>query len=307
MSSQYSFGRVVIAGGSGFIGTSLASYLNQRGYDVVILSRQNSNTSNYRYARWDARSIGDWVRELDGAVGIVNLVGRSVDCIKTPAHQDEILRSRVEATRILGRAMRSVSSPPPTWVQMSTAHIYGDPPEIVCDESTLPGIGLAPTVGIAWEQEFSKAKLPSQREVVLRTSFVVGRHGGAMQRFKLLARFGLAGTIAGGKQGISWIHEDDMNAILERAMFNETMTGIYNVTSPNPVSQKVFMRELRRAIHVPIGLPATAWMVRIGAPLLLKSDPDLALYGRYVIPARLISEGYQFKFSNCAEALKNLL
>lgn len=307
MSAQKSLGRVVIAGGSGFIGMSLASHLDQAGYEVVILSRRLNESSAYRHAQWDARTLGKWSDELRGATAVVNLVGRSVDCIKTPDHQDEILRSRVEATSVLGIAMRSIESPPPVWIQMSTAHIYGDPPEIICDESSVLGIGLAPTVGKAWEDEFSKAILPNQRGVVLRTSFVVGRSGGAMQRFKLLARLGLAGTIAGGKQGISWIHEYDINAIIERSISNETMSGIYNVTSPNPVSQKDFMRELRRAMRIPIGLPATEWMVRIGAPLLMRSDPELALYGRYVVPSRLIGEGFVFKFPQVAEALNDTL
>src|SRR5215470_15771362 len=126
--------RVVIAGGSGFLGISLATHLAAAGIPVVILSRHAPRPGPWRHVPWDARTLGDWSRELDGAAGLVNLVGRSVDCIKTPDHQDEIVRSRVEATRVLGQAMRGIDSPPPVWVQMSTAHIYGDPPDVICDE-----------------------------------------------------------------------------------------------------------------------------------------------------------------------------
>jgi NAD dependent epimerase/dehydratase family enzyme len=141
-------------------------------------------------------------------------VGRSVDCIKTPEHQDEILRSRIEATRVLGMAVRSISSPPPVWVQMSTAHIYGDPPHIICTEESPFGYGLAPFVGRAWEEEFRANVLPSQRGVVLRTSFVIGRDrgagGGALARLRMLVRLGLGGRVGSGTQGMSWIHETDM-------------------------------------------------------------------------------------------------
>ncbi len=172
--------RVVIAGGSGFLGVSLAHHLTAADFSVVLLSRRPPRVNGpWRHVDWDARSLGAWQTELDGAVGVVNLTGRSVDCIKTPDHQDEILRSRVEATRVLGIAVRAIDFPPPVWVQMSTAHIYGDPPEVTCTEASPFGYGLAPFVGRAWEDEFRTSVLPSQRQVILRTSFVLGRDRGA--------------------------------------------------------------------------------------------------------------------------------
>jgi len=173
-------GRVIIAGGSGFLGTSLAHHLTARGASVVVLSRGAPKVAGaWRHVSWDARSPGDWKRELDGAAGVVNLVGRSVDCVKTPDHQDEILRSRVEATNVLGEAMRAVEKPPPVWVQMSTAHIYGDPPSVVCSEESAFGCGFAPFIGKAWEKAFEESARPGQRKVILRTSFVIGRDRGA--------------------------------------------------------------------------------------------------------------------------------
>jgi uncharacterized protein (TIGR01777 family) len=241
----------------------------------------------------------------------VNLVGRSVDCIKTPDHQDEILRSRLEATRVLGLACRAIASPPSVWVQMSTAHIYGDPPDVTCTEESPFGYGFAPFVGRAWEEEFQASVLPSQRPVILRTSFVIGRDrgagGGALTRLRKLVRFGLGGTVGSGTQGMSWIHEADMNRIFERAVFEPTMRGAYIASSPHPVSQQVFLRTLRRAMGMPIGLPAFAWMVRIGAPLFLRTDPELALYGRYVISKRLQDEKFEFQFPLLSDALHNLL
>lgn len=311
MNAKETAGRVVIAGGSGFLGVSLASALAQRGLGVTIVSRTPPKIDGrWEHVAWDARSRGNWERTLDGAYGLVNLVGRTVDCIKTPDHCDEILRSRVEATLALGRGVRAVAAPPPIWVQMSTAHIYGDPPEVVCDEDSPTGYGLAPRVGAAWEDAFRTAVLPTQRAVVLRTSFVIGRDrgagGGAIARLRTLARFGLGGRVGSGAQGMSWIHEADMNSLFDRALFNPQMQGIYVASAPNPVSQREFMRELRRAMKMPIGLPAAAWMVNIGAPLLMRTDPELALYGRYVVSRRLRDEGFEFRFSTLRAALADL-
>jgi len=312
MTDELRASRIVIAGGSGFLGVSLARHLAAGGASVVVLSRHPPKTNGpWKHVRWDARSLGEWRRELDGAAGLVNLTGRSVDCIKTPDHQDEILRSRVESTRVLGAAVRSIDMPPPVWVQMSTAHIYGDPPEVVCSEESPFGYGLAPFVGRAWEEAFDASVLPSQRAVVLRTSFVIGRDqgagGGALARLTLLARLGLSGRIGSGTQGMSWIHSTDMNRLFECALIEPAMRGPYIASSPNPVSQQVFMRTLRTAIGVPIGLPAFPWMVRAGAKIFLRTDPELALYGRYVIPKRLQEEQFEFQFSKLDDALRDLL
>ena len=148
-------GPVVIAGGSGFLGSNLARFLHEKGIEVIVLSRKSSRQANTcRVVQWDARSLGDWSECLEGASGLVNLTGRTVDCIKTPDHCDEILRSRVESTLVLGKALKIIQQPPSVWVQMSTAHIYGDPPENVCDEDAAFGYGLAPQVGKAWEEAF---------------------------------------------------------------------------------------------------------------------------------------------------------
>jgi uncharacterized protein (TIGR01777 family) len=309
---------IVIAGGSGFLGVSLAEHLLAGGHRVVILSRSvprlgtgRKGGGEWEHVRWDARTLGGWERALEGADALVNLTGRSVDCIKTPDHQDEILRSRVESTRVLGRAVRALGAGPGVWVQMSTAHIYGDPPELVCDEDSPFGIGLAPAVGRAWEEEFAAAAVASQRKVVLRTSFVIGRDqgagGGALARLRAVARLGLGGRVGSGKQGMSWIHEEDMNRIFERAIFAGEMRGAYIASSPNPVSQEEFMRTLRRAMGMPVGLPAFEWMVRIGAPLVLRTDPELALYGRYVVPRRLLNEGFEFRHPRLEGAVASLL
>lgn len=304
--------RIVIAGGSGFLGISLARHLVASGASVILLSRNVPKVAGaWRHVPWDARSLSEWKRELDGAAGLVNLVGRTVDCIKTPDHQDEILRSRVEATHVLGKAMRAIDAPPPVWVQMSTAHLYGDPPAVTCTEDSPFGMGFAPFIGRAWEEAFQASALPTQRKVILRTSFVIGRDcgagGGALARLRTLVRIGLGGTVGRGTQGMSWIHELDMNRLFERALSDPLMHDAYIATAPNPLSQRAFMRELRKAMKMPIGLPAFEWMVRLGAPLLMRTDPELALFGRYLVSKRLGEMGFEFRFPNLREAFSDLL
>lgn len=299
--------KIIIAGGSGFLGLNLAQYLTELDYEVVLLSRNEPRRQGtWRFVRWDARSVGEWCRELEGAAAVVNLAGRTVDCIKTPDHCDEILRSRVEATEVLGKAVRNIQTPPPVWVQMSTAHRYGDPPECVCDEDSAFGYGLAPFVAREWEAAYARAVLPEMRQVILRTSFVVGRNGGALSRLSKLVRWGLGGTVGSGQQGMSWIHELDMNRLFFRAITAESMQGAYIATAPKPVSNAEFMRALRKSLKRPIGLPAANWMVRIGAPLLMRTDPELALYGRYCVSRRLREEGFEFSYSDLESALRDI-
>ena len=312
MVSSLESSKFVIAGGSGFLGLSLARHLTDRGASVVILSRSVPRIDGpWQHQVWDGRTLGPWKDALNTASGLVNLAGRSVDCIKTPDHQDEIVRSRVESTRILGAAMREIDFPPPVWVQMSTAHIYGDPPEVLCTEESALGYGLAPFVGKAWEEAYAASVLPSQRQVILRTSFVLGRNrgagAGALDTLLPLTKVGLGGKIGSGTQGMSWIHELDINRLLERGLTDAQMRGVYIASAPNPVSQVEFMRELRRAVGMPIGLPAFSWMVRIGARFLLRTDPELGLYGRYVHSRRLAEESFEFQLPTLHEALQELL
>jgi len=189
---------------------------------------------------------------------------------------------------------------------MATAHRYGDPPDAVCDEDSAFGYGLAPFVGAAWEDAFARAVPSQMRRVVLRTSFVLGRDGGALPRLTKLTRWGLGGKVGHGRQGISWIHEEDMNRLFARAIADDEMNGSYLATAPNPVSNSVFMRELRRALGIPFGLSAATWMVRLGAPLILGTDPELALYGRYCASRRLRDEGFEFVFPDLGPALRDL-
>ena len=297
--------KIIIFGASGFLGSNLAKFLNKQNYEVIMISRHSSGLEGLgKFYQWDAQNLGPWVKELEGADALVNLVGRSVDCIKSAENCDAILRSRVQSTELIGNALKKLRTPPKTWIQMSTAHIYGDPEDIVCTEDSPYGYGLAPFVGQAWEQAFHDSVLEGMRKVVLRTSFVLGKNGGALPRLAKIVKWGLGGKVSHGRQGISWLHEDDMNRIFLRAIEDDAMQGTYIASSPEPVSNAEFMRELRKALRVPFGLPGLSPLVKLAAPLIMKTDPELALYGRYCRPQKLLNEGFEFKFPNLDSALK---
>lgn len=300
--------KIIITGGTGFIGLSLAEHLSKKGLRPILIARNRpERKTEFDFVEWDAVNLGNWVDSINGALAIVNLTGRSVDCIKTPDNCDVILRSRVDSTCVIGAALKEVQNPPKSWIQMSTAHIYGDPPSAVCTENSATGYGLAPFVGKAWEEALLRSKPEGVREVRLRTSFVIGRNGGALSTLKKLAKLGLGGKIGNGRQGLSWIHEYDMNEIFYRAITEQNFNGVYIASSPNPVSNAAFMKALRRNLKVPIGIPSPEWITRLGARILFKTDPELAIYGRYVKPERLEAEGFRFAFPGLEEALNDLL
>jgi len=300
--------KIIIFGGTGFIGLSLAKHLQQKGFEPVLIARHApANTIPFEFVQWDAITLGKWTSVLDGAKAVINLAGKSVDCIKTPENCDIILRSRVDSTSLIGKAMKTVKSPPKIWVQMSTAHIYGDPPKQLCTESSSTGYGFAPFVGKSWEQAFLDSLPEGVRGVRLRTSFVIGKNGGALESLKRIVKLGLGGTVGSGQQGMSWIHEEDLNELIHQAIVNDAYENVYIASAPNPVSNKEFMKQLREKMKIFFGIPAPAFITRIGAKLIFRTDPELALYGRYVKSERLEKEGFKFKFPALSEALENLI
>lgn len=301
--------KVVITGGTGFIGKSLAKFLSEKGFEVVVIGRSASVSKNgIKSAQWDGKTLGKWTEELEEAAAVVNLAGKSVDCIKTKANREEILNSRIDSTKIIGQALYQCKNPPPVWVQMSTAHIYGDPhKEKITEDTPLGEEGLAPTVGKAWEKALLDYKPEPIREVRLRTSFVIGKNGGALVSLIKIARMGLGGRVGSGEQGISWIHEYDLNQIILQSIEDTHFEGAYICSAPTPVSQAEFMKTLRSVLNIPIGLPSPIWLTRLGANLVFRTDPELAIYGRYVVPKRLLNQGFQFKYQVLKTALEEII
>jgi uncharacterized protein (TIGR01777 family) len=237
---------------------------------------------------------------------VVNYVGRSVDCRKTPANRKVILESRIDSINALAAGFRESGSIPGVWVQAGTAHIFGDTGDELIDESSPIGTGFAPQVGTAWEKSLMDQDLHGCRRVIMRMSFVMGRGGGALTKLSRLARCFLGGTVGSGDQYISWIHVADLNAIVLRALFDPSVAGMYVVTAPQPVTNRQFMRLLRRAVHRPWSPPTPAPLVRVGSRLM-GSDPELALFGRRCVPTRLQRENFVFQFPELEPALADLM
>jgi len=300
--------RIIIAGGSGFIGRAIASALSSRGDDVVILTRSpRESRGNVRYVAWDGQTMTDsWLREIDVAHAVINLAGKNVNCRYTRRALEEIDRSRENAVRAVNDAINRCANPPGVLIQASTTAIYGDRGDEVCDESSRVGEGIPVQTATKWERAFDSVPTPRTRRVLLRMPFVLGRGGGVLKMLATMSRCFLGGTVGDGRQIISWIHIDDLVRIVLRAIDDEQMTGLYIAASPNAVTNAEFMRELRHAVHRPWSPPVPAVMVRLGC-FLLRTEPVLALTGRRAIPRRLSEDGIAFEHPRLPAALKSLL
>lgn len=301
-------GRVVIAGGSGFLGKALARFLESEGYEVVVLTRDpRSYRGSGRAVAWDGRSLDDsWAVLLEGATALVNLAGRAVDCRRTRKNGEEILESRVRSCEVLGEALRRVYRPPQVWVQATSLAIYGDAGDRVCLEWAHVPEGFPSEVCVAWEEALGRSIRPEMRWAALRIGFVLGRDGGALPTLAKIAELGFGGPIGSGRQWVSWIHIDDMMRIFLEAIRNPAIRGICNATGLQPVTNAEFMETLRRTLGVPLALPTPGWLVRMAAPII-GTDPDLALNGRRGLPCRIHGTGFRFRYHELGDALADLL
>lgn len=298
--------RIVMPGGSGFLGRNLRDRLVARGDSVVVLTRGAPGSGRgWESVHWDPSALGEWVSVLDGADAIVHLSGKRVDCRPTKRNLAELISSRVGPVRTVGRAWSQIAKPPPVWVQLSSLARYGDGGETIIDEHTVPFSDGPPQmvqVCTEWEAAFASVSRQVPRAVVLRAGIGLGGSGDpATERLMWLARMGLGGKVSSGEQWVSWVSIDDFMAVLIRAIDDDTMEGLYHVTSPNPIRNRDMMATYRRLVGRRFGLPSPAWMTNIGA-WLLGSDPALALTGRRAVPTRLLAEGYQFAMPDFEEA-----
>jgi uncharacterized protein (TIGR01777 family) len=297
--------KTVIAGGSGALGQRIARDLIRRGDDVVVLSRSATPVRWGRHVRWDGRTVGPWSSELDGAV-LINLCGELVFRRATPANIALLTSSRTEPTRALARACAGLDRPLPMLVQMSTLAIYGDAGEPVLDESAPPAGDPPQMAGVARAWEESAAGITAQRRVTLRTGIVFDPGTPAFDRLTGFVRWGLGGTMGSGRQWISWLHVDDLCAIMRHCIDDSALSGVVHATSPYPVRNRDLMATLRRALHRPVGLPSPEPVVRFGS-VFMGTDPMLALTGRRCIPRRLLDAGFTFAHPDLESAVTDLL
>lgn len=299
--------RIVLVGGSGFLGRGLRASLTALGHDVVVIGRgPTTQHAGWRSVHWDAATRGSWVNALEGADTIVHLAGKRVDTRPTVRNIGELISSREGTVKLVGQALQDLSQPPTTWVQLSSLAIFGDSGDALIDEATTPPAhGLAQQVEVVqrWEAAYRDASSGMQRKVLLRPAIGVGGSADpATRQLARLARLGLGGAIGGGQQWVSWIGALDFFELLQRSVLDNTMSGLYHLTSPTPVTNADFMRAYRLAVGRRFGVPSPRTVASVGA-WLLGSDPALPLTGRRCVPGRLLREGYTFKQTNVDTAV----
>jgi uncharacterized protein (TIGR01777 family) len=307
--------KIVIPGGSGQVGTILARAFHGDGHDVVVLSRR-PEMRGWRVVEWDGVTLGAWQLEIDGADVVINLAGRSVNCRYNAANRREILDSRTASTRAIGEAIGRASRPPHVWLQASTATIYAHRFDAANDERSgvLGGTERdAPDawrfsidVARAWERTCDEAVTPATRKVLLRSAMTMSAdEGGVFDALLGLVRRGLGGSAGSGRQFVSWIHYEDFVAAVRWLIERRDMDGAVNLASPHPLPNAEFMRMLREAYGVPFGLPARDWMLEIGAAFM-RTETELILKSRRVVPQRLLECGFTFKFPSWSDAAADL-
>lgn len=309
--------KVVIPGGSGSVGTVLGRHFHAAGDDVTVIARNIDSGATWRSLKWDGATLGPWTNAFDGADVVINLAGRSVNCRYTPENRKVIMESRTLTTRLVGEAISAAKRPPRVWMNASTATIYRHALDRPMDEKTgelggsEPGVPetwrFSIDVARAWEREFFDARADGVRKVALRMAIVMEPNPGST--FALLSKLvhaGLGGTNGNGRQMVSWLHDADLADMIEFLLARDDIDGIVNLSSPNPVPNRDFMRALRDAWGVKIGLPATEWMLQAGA-FVMRSETELVLKSRWVLPTRMLEAGYRFAYPTWSEAAADLV
>jgi len=308
--------RIVIPGGSGQVGHILTRHFHAAGHEVIVLSRHPQSAA-WRVAVWDALTPGPWVDLLERSDVCINLTGRSVNCRYNESNRRAIYESRIRSTALLNGVIASLQHPPGVWLNASTATIYRHALDRPMDEATGELGGNEPgapntwnfsiRVAKAWEDAFFSRPTPLTRKVALRSTMTFSPDpGGVFDVFLSLVRHGLGGTIGPGTQFVSWIHEADFVRAVEFLIASEELAGIVNLASPNPIPNRDFMHALRDAWGARLGLPTPKWMLEIGT-FLMRTESELVLKSRRVVPTRLLQAGFQFLYSKWPAAARELV
>jgi uncharacterized protein len=307
--------KIIIAGGTGQVGQILTRAFLAEDHDIVVLTRRPREHSAVKEVQWDAKNLGPWVEEIEASDVVINLAGRSVDCRYNPKNRQLIIDSRIDSTRAIGQAVAVAGRPPKVWLQASTATIYShryDRPNdeltgiIGGDEPDAPATWrFSIDVAREWEKAANEFTLPATRTVLLRSAMTMSPDKGGIFDILLgLVRKGLGGTCGDGRQYVSWIHEYDFVSAVKWLIENN-MAGPVNLASPEPLPNADFMRELRKAWGIRIGLPASRWMLEIGA-FFLRTETELILKSRRVVPTRLLDSGFEYRYSSWPVAAAEL-
>lgn len=299
--------KLIIAAGTGFLGKVLVEHFKNKATSIVILTRgENKSNGTIKYVHWDAHTLGPWKQELEDSDVLINMTGKSVDCRYHQKNKDLILSSRVASTAILGKAISLCKNPPKTWLNSSTATIYRHSLDKEMDETTGEiGTGFSVNVATNWENTFFSQQTPVTRKVALRTSIVLGKNGGALQPILNLVKIGFGGKQGKGNQKFSWIHETDFAKSLEFIIENPSIEGPINIVAPKPTDNSNLMKTLRNLSNIPFGIPLPKPLLEIGA-CIIKTETELILKSRNVIPKKLMDAGYQFTYPELSTAIKHV-
>lgn len=299
--------KIIIAGGTGFLGNCLKDHYKDTDTKIVILTRNvMPREENIAYVQWNGRDQCEWSEALEGADVLINLTGRSVDCRYNKKNKAEIYSSRLDSTTALGVAIARCENPPRLWINSSSATIYRHSLDRDMDEYTgEAGTGFSVDVCQRWEKTFLDSATPGTRKVIIRTAIVLGKKGGALKPLTVFAKTGLGGPQGRGYQYVSWVHEKDFVSIIDFIIAHEEIQGVYNLAAPNPIPNKEFMKILRQIHKVRVGMPMPAWLLTAGA-LLIRTEPELVLKSRRVVPTKLLASGYRFHFADIRSSLTDL-
>jgi uncharacterized protein (TIGR01777 family) len=308
--------KIVIPGGSGQVGRILARHFHKTGQRVAVLSR-NPRPAPWHVVGWDGHTAGPWVTELEGCDVCINLTGRSVNCRYYQANRDAIFESRIRSTLLLHEVIAALEQPPRLWVNASSATIYRHALDRPMDEvngelgGSDPGApntwNFSIDVAKRWEAAFFSTSTPHTRKVATRSAMTFSPdRGGVFDVLLGLVRHGLGGNQGPGTQFVSWIHETDFVRAMEVLIACEDLEGIINLAAPDPLPNREFMRCLREACGIRIGLPLPEWLLEIGA-FFMRTETELILKSRRVVPGRLLSAGFQFVYREWPSAARDLV
>jgi uncharacterized protein (TIGR01777 family) len=302
--------KVILFAANGFIGRSIINYVAayQKEYTLIAVSRKfiPNLPPQTQQVIWDGKTFGNWTTHLEGADLIINLAGKSVNCRYTEKNKAAIFASRLDSTRIIGEAIQDCTQKPLCWINCASATIYEHALEKAnTEEKGIIGQGFSVNVCRAWEKAFFAFRDLPTRQLLVRSTIVLGKNGGVYPVLKKLARFGLGGKMGPGNQFVSWIHIHDFCRALFFLFEKEHRFSIYNLGTSHPVQNQNFQKELRASLHIPYFINQPKWMLKLGAALI-GTETELILKSRYVLPENLQQEQFRFEFPTIQSCLKDL-
>jgi uncharacterized protein (TIGR01777 family) len=300
--------KIIIAGGTGFLGQAIIDKFKPITTEIIVLTRNPKPTEgNVQEVFWDAKTLGKWAENLEDSDALINLTGRSINCRHNEKNRKEIVESRVNSTTLLGKAIEQLKQAPKVWINASAANLYKDKNNVPNDESnTEYGSEFMDEVSIKWENAVNASTTPHTRKVIMRITLILGNGGGVFPVLKNLTKKGLGGKAGSGLQYMSSMHEEDFVNAIEWFISNENLSGIFNMASPEPITNKEFMKLLQKKLKIPFGLSSPTFAIKIGA-FFMQTEPGLVLKSVKVVPKKLLDSGFSFKYPTTAAAIDNLI